>query len=234
MQIVAVVSPGSPAVKTFAVAHGVDPTVALWEKGWHLIRWLNTCLTSDDDVSITAQVRPVRPGLTAPTASIRGRDPELGPITVTPVVKQRLACYAIAVSPLGLLATRFSRSVGINITWGLPGGGRESGELPAETVMRELYEESGQTGQLSRLLDIRSDHWIGRSPTGIIEDFHALRLIYAVTVSSPTTPVVNDIGGTTAEARWIELDQWRSLPWTVGSRTILDEHLSNVLKENSA
>lgn len=202
----------------------------LWRSGWHLVRWLSVCVDADDDVQVTAQVRPIRDGEVAPTTSGRGRDASVGRPRVTPVVKQRLACYAIALSERGLLATRFARHVGSSTTWGLPGGGREVGEEPSDTVLREIVEETGQQARLGRLLGVRSDHWVGRSPAGVIEDFHALRLIYSAVVDAPSEPVVHDVGGTTAEAAWVPLSRWRSLPWAVGSRVLLEDHLDEVTR----
>ena len=49
-------------------------------------------------------------------------------------------------------------------------------------------EESGQRVRLNRIIDLQSDHWIGRSPTGVLEDFHALRIIYSATSENPTDP----------------------------------------------
>lgn len=207
--------------------HGVDPSSLLWDAGWSLVRWLSVSVTDADEVRVSAQVRAVRPGDEAPEVRTRGREPRRR--GAEPVVKQRLACYGIVLSDQGLLATRFARSVGTT-TWGLPGGGREDGEAPSDTVLREIGEETGQVARLGRLLDLRSDHWVGRAPSGVVEDFHALRLIYSAHVDSPTTPVVHDVGGTTAEATWVPLDRWRSLPWAVGSRNLLEAHLPALVR----
>ena len=36
-------------------------------------------------------------------------------------------------------------------------------------------------------------------------------------------PRVLDVGGTTADARWVALDRWRSLTWTVNWREALEQ-----------
>jgi ADP-ribose pyrophosphatase YjhB (NUDIX family) len=38
--------------------------------------------------------------------------------------------------------------------WNLPGGGIESGELPTEAVMREVYEETGLEVAIERLIGV--------------------------------------------------------------------------------
>jgi len=89
-------------------------------------------------------------------------------------------------------------------------------------------EESGQRVRLNRIIDLQSDHWIGRSPTGVLEDFHALRIIYSATSENPTDPYVIDIGGTTQSAQWIPLWRWRRLSWGAATRMCLETHLRDV------
>ena len=94
-------------------------------------------------------------------------------------------------------------------------------------MLREVIEETGQVITLGDLLEVQTSHWVGRSPRGTIEDYHAVRLVYTATCEHPTLPVVADVGGTTESARWVGLDQWRSLAWTVGWQQILGERLHN-------
>ena len=68
---------------------------------------------------------------------------------------------------------------------------------------------------------MQSSHWVGRSPHGPVEDFHAIRLVYRGTCPEPTDPVVHDEGGTTESARWVPLDAWKDLPWTQNWRQAL-------------
>lgn len=227
MEIIGVEVAGGPQVVSFLVPHGIDPRVLLFERGWSLRRWLSATTTAEDVVLMTAQVAPVRDGMIAPVNRTRSTGRHLSPT----VVKQRVAAYAIALSTRGLLATCFSKRTAVPDTWGLPGGGRETGEHLATTLLREIQEETGQTAQILRLLDVQSDHWVGRSPTGQVEDFHALRVVYAATVPEPTDPIVHDVGGTTSAARWVKPACWRRLSWSGATRILLEAHLLSLQRE---
>jgi len=137
-----------------------------------------------------------------------------------PELHQRVAAYAVVTSSRGVLMTQFSDRTNAEGRWGLPGGGIESGEPPELAVVREAWEESGQVIEVSDLALIQTSHWIGRAPTGRLEDFHAVRVVYRAVCHEPTEPIVHDIGGTTASAAWVpptDLDRldvtsgWRSL-----------------------
>ena len=106
----------------------------------------------------------------------------------------------------------------------MPGGGVDPGESPSDAVLREVFEESGQQIVLNRVLSLESEHWIGRSLVGRLEDFHALRIIYAATCEAPSDPVVHDVGGSTFRADWVPTRTWRTLNWTNGSRALLSQY----------
>ena len=133
---------------------------------------------------------------------------------------QRVAAYALVTSSRGVLMTQFSDRTNAVGRWGLPGGGIEGGEAPERAVVREAWEESGQVVEVRELALIQASHWIGRAPTGRLEDFHAVRVVYRAVCPEPTEPVVHDVGGTTASAAWVSphdldlldvTDSWRSL-----------------------
>ena len=73
-------------------------------------------------------------------------------------------------------------------------------------------EETGQTFVRPRLLDILSEHWVGRAPRGRAEDFHAIRIIYLADVPEPTEPVVHDVDGSTEQARWFAHEELAAVP----------------------
>ena len=88
-----------------------------------------------------------------------------------------------------------------------------------------MEEETAQRIVLGELTKVQTGHWIGRNPGGMIEDFHAVRLVYRATCPDPTEPEVLDRGGSTASARWVGLDSWMTLPWTANWMMILTELL---------
>ncbi len=226
MRIIGVEVPGGPPVFTRPLAHGADPHRMAWELGYRIVRPLSAT-GSEADLTLTVQVgrhgrRVAHRGL----QRTRSMEPDLNLAGgVEPITRQRLAAYAIVLSSEGILATEFSDRTAVPGLWGLPGGGIDAGENPSQAVTREVAEETGQSLEISHLLDVQTDHWIGRSPTGVIEDFHAVRIIYAARCLEPSTPVVHDRGGTTASAAWIPLSRWETTPWATGARALLDRHL---------
>lgn len=121
-----------------------------------------------------------------------------------PHVTQRVASYALVTSARGVLLTAYSDRTNAAGTWGFPGGGIDPGESPEEAVHREVWEETGQHITVTGLLGLRTARWIGRAPTGRLEDYHAVRVVYRAHCADPTDPVIHDVDGTTAEARWVE------------------------------
>ena len=228
MRIVGVLAPGASISVDAVLAHGEDPRMMLWRHGFLMTHPLSTHL-DDQGVVLTTQVRPRANNSRPPRVKSRGLDPSL---TIAqdekPVPHQRVAAYAIVRSQRGVLGTQCSDRTAIPGLWQLPGGGLEQGETPSEGVMREIMEESSQRVRISRLIDVQSDHWIGRSPSGVLEDFQALRIIYTAVCADPTDPLVLDVGGTTMAASWVPVPRWRSLPWTSGARSLLDRHLNHI------
>ena len=230
MQVVGVeVGGGSPRF-SFLLAHGEDPFRLAWEAGYRIIRPMSASGTRDEltvTVQVTAHRRPVAPrGPQRTRTMLRG----VGTADADPIVRQRLAAYALVVSERGILATEFSDRTAIPGLWSQPGGGIDDGENPAQTVQREVYEETGQIVEVKRFLDLQTDHWIGLSPGGVVEDFHAVRLIYVAHCPAPSDPVVHDAGGTTAASAWVGFERWRDLPWATGARSLLQRHAPQQLR----
>ena len=183
--------------------------------------------TDDGEIVLRIRVSPLT-GQPRPQPRLRGLDAGLVLDEVEPVIRQRVAAYAVVLSDRGLLATEYSDRTAVVHRWGMPGGGLDDDEQPAAGVLREVAEETSQVITLGELINVQTSHWIGRSPRAEVEDFHAVRLIYRGFCAVPTDPVVVDLGGTTESARWVPLDQWRRVSWTINWQTVLAELLPHL------
>ena len=229
MRIIGVEVAGGNPVFTGPLPHGADPHRLAWELGYRIVRPLSAT-GSAPDLTLTVQVGRHGRNADLQEPKTRSIDPNLDLSTEPePVVRQRLAAYGIVLSSRGLLATQFSDRTAVPGLWGLPGGGIDPGESPSQALIREIGEETGQDPEISHLLDVQTDHWIGRSPSRVVEDFHAVRIIYAASCARPTDPVVYDRGGTTESAAWMPLDRWARVAWSSGARVLLDRHLRDLI-----
>ncbi len=203
------------AVTSFVLAHGEDPAVGLAARGWP-----GSVVAVDGvlgDLTLRYEVQPAAPV-----------DPPLGPegpglteaerVGVDP--HQRVAAYAVVVAEGKLLLTQLASHTGAAGRWNLPGGGLDLGESPTEGVVREVAEETGQVVDEVRLVDVMTQHWVGRSARGL-EDYHAVRLLHTARCTRPTRPVVHDVGGSTSDARWVPLDALASVSVVASVRAAL-------------
>lgn len=231
MRVVGVPSPvGSPTVE-FTISHGEHPVDALYHRGHVPLQPLRVSL-EDGQVVFTYLVRDRHPGERTPRRrrSHTFDKPHPGE---DPVPRQRIGAYAVVTSELGVLGTVNSDRTPAPGTWALPGGGVDPDESPAEAVIREVYEESGQAIQIQQVLTLESEHWIGRAPSGVLEDFHALRIVYSAKCEAPSSPVVHDLGGSTERASWVSWRSWRSLRWTMSSRELLARYAGQLSEDQS-
>jgi 8-oxo-dGTP diphosphatase len=216
---------GQEPVVEAVLGHGEDPVDVLGARGWEVQRALATESVAGNEhvlrLRFAVRRRP-HPLVDAVPVGATRRDEGLvlGP-GEEPHPYQRVAAYAVVSSGRGLLITEFSDRTNAPGQWGLPGGGIDPGEDPRDAVVRECWEESGQHVQVTDLAMVQTSHWIGRAPGGRVEDFHAVRLVYHATCPDPTEPVVHDVGGTTADARWVEPAELAALPLTPGWRALL-------------
>ncbi len=214
---------------SLVLSHGLDPRSALAQQGWIVQAPIEAeCVPVDQDVAasdpagdelvVRMAVRPAAVAQPEPKRrALTDRRLVIEPGEV-PVRVQRVGAYALVCSDRGVLATEHSAATNRQGTWGLPGGGLDPGEQPLAAAVRECWEESGQIVEVSELVLVQSAHWVGRSPKGRLEDFHAVRLIYRGTCAQPTDPVVHDRVGTTAAARWVVRDHLASIRWSTPAR----------------
>ncbi len=148
----------------------------------------------------------------------------MSPATSDPVPlrRQRLSAYALVLRGPDVLLTQLSHDTPAPGAWTLPGGGLDHGEDPRDAVRREVYEETGLRVEPGRLLDVGSRHFVGTAPDGVLEDYHAVRLLFeADPPGDAPEPRVVEVGGTTVAVAWAPLGQVVGGQWDV-VRTVAD------------
>lgn len=213
------VDPAGNSCVREVLAHGADPSDALGARGWEAVELVDFDLV-DGEVALVHRVQPCAP---LPAPDLTPRQTIAPGRAATAVRNQRVSAYAVVESSRGLLLTEYSERTARPGTWGLPGGGLEPGEHPADGLLREVWEETGQTIDLDGPWQVVTDHWVGVAPNEVVEDFHAVRLIYRAHCSHPTDPVVHDVGGTTRSAHWQSRPALAGLEISPWSRALLTE-----------
>jgi 8-oxo-dGTP diphosphatase len=204
------------------LGHGDDPVRLLARHGYRTEG--PTSLAEEADPHTVTVVYPVKPVTERSAEQVTDVPHDTGMVVAAgeePVVLQRLAVYAVVRSARGVLLAQNSALTNAAGTWGLPGGGLDPGEPPEAALHREVWEETGQRIDVGGITAVTTRHWVGRAPSGRLEDFHAVRLVYRATCPAPSDPVVHDVDGTTAAAGWFLVEELDGLPLAVGTRDLL-------------
>jgi ADP-ribose pyrophosphatase YjhB (NUDIX family) len=121
---------------------------------------------------------------------------------------QRVAAYAVVrrtstpPEQQEVLLTRLSAKAAHPGRWTLPGGGVDHGEHPSVALEREVEEECGLPCEVTALVGVHDTHFLGNAPSGRIEDYHGVHLIYSATVGDGE-PRVLEVDGTTDAVAWV-------------------------------
>jgi ADP-ribose pyrophosphatase YjhB (NUDIX family) len=208
------------------LGHGDDPVRLLARRGYATSGPSSVVgQANPHTVTVVYPVEPEAGAVAEPVGEVPS-DANLVPAPgETPVVRQRVAVYAVVRSDRGVLLAQNSALTNAAGTWGLAGGGLDLGELPEDALHREVWEETGQLVEVTGIAAVTTRHWVGRAPNGRLEDFHAVRLVYRAACAEPTDPVVHDVDGTTSAAAWFRPEEVEGLPLAVGTRDVL-LHLS--------
>ena len=119
----------------------------------------------------------------------------------------RVAAYALCRDDDGrVLLCHISPSVGAGDVWTLPGGGLDFGEAPSSAVLRELEEETGYVGEVTRLLDVTDRMFEGLDGA---DRMHAIRIVYAVDIVGGE--LRDEPDGSTDTCRWVTPEASRGL-----------------------
>lgn len=116
---------------------------------------------------------------------------------------QRVAAYAVVLRGRDVLLTRLSARAAHPGLWTLPGGGVDHGEGPAVALAREVEEECGLACEVGDLLGVHDTHFSGHAPSGRIEDYHGIHLLFTASVGDGEPRVV-EVDGTTDEVAWVD------------------------------
>jgi ADP-ribose pyrophosphatase YjhB (NUDIX family) len=117
---------------------------------------------------------------------------------------QRVAAYAVVRRGGDVLLTRLSPRAAHTGRWTLPGGGVDHGEHPSVALAREVEEECGLPCEVTGLVGVHDTHFFGNAPSGRIEDYHGVHLLFSATVGDGE-PRVLEVDGTTDAAAWVPI-----------------------------
>lgn len=201
------------AVLAVPLEHGADPVAVLRSSGWAVVGGVEVRHEGRTVVIVLRVEHFDAPSEPPDPGSERPVEEGLTPAEVASATPyQRVAVYAFVESEHGLLLTELSDRTWRPGEWTLPGGGIDPGESALGALHREVWEETDQVIDDVEFLGVLSSHWIGRSPGGRVEDFHAVRLYFRARCRHPSAPVVHDTDGSTASAAWVPRTRLEAVP----------------------
>lgn len=119
----------------------------------------------------------------------------------------RIGAYGVIIVDGAILLTHWNAGG----AWTLPGGGLDPGEEPTDAAVREIFEETGLSATLDRLLGISTVVVpADRRLNGSGLPLHAMRIVYRARVR-PGDLIV-EIDGSSDDARWVPLDRLSEIP----------------------
>jgi len=116
----------------------------------------------------------------------------------------RMGVYGLALSEGAVLLARIGPGDVEVGAWTLPGGGLDWGEHPVVGLEREFVEETGLEPTVLRPLGIHSFVVQSAQKSQAAPDIHVTQAVYLVKARGDP---VNEVDGSTDEARWWPLDR---------------------------
>lgn len=141
--------------------------------------------------------------------------------------RTRLGGYAICLDgDSRLLMCRLSADEVQAGAWTIPGGGVDFGEHPDATVLRELREETGLTGEIERVDGVFSRVY-RQSPYAGGADLHFLGIFYRVRITGGE--LTDELGGSTDRCAWLSPDEMRGVRVVALARDAIERVMPGAL-----